>query len=68
MSIYGTCYFDSKPSAYRYYKNASGATKGEVDNKFAEGTIFVGYPKDLKPGDKVSLIPGEGRYQITTAD
>lgn len=65
---YGTSHFISKDAAIRYYKDYEGSyadAKRAVERKLAEGSIHIGPPTRLKPGAKVTVIRGEGRYQVT---
>ena len=66
MARVGTCYFDSKTSAYRYYK-PYGCTREDVNAKFDDGDIHVGYPP-IKNGDKIGLDTKEGRYYIESSN
>lgn len=66
--IYGTSHFVNKDAAIRYYKDYEGSyadAKRAVESKLAEGSIHIGPPTRLKPGAKVTVIRGEGRYQVT---
>jgi hypothetical protein len=63
---FGTCHFTTKAAAIRYYSNYNGYNRGnriEVERKIAEGEIYIG-PPTLKPGETLSVIPGEDRYAI----
>lgn len=60
---YGTCHFDSKRSANRYYKNESGLTPDQVQEKINEGSIVIGYPVKRKETDFIYL-DSDGRYGI----
>lgn len=59
---YGTAYFVSKSEAINYYK-PYGYSSHSVERKLADGEIHTGKPP-LQPGDKLSVIRDEGRYQI----
>lgn len=61
---YGTAYFVSQAEAVNYYK-PYGYDSYQVYMKLMEGEIHVGKPP-LQPGDKLSVIRDEGRYQITS--
>lgn len=63
MTITGTSHFVSMTAAIRYY-DQYGCSVNEVETKLADGEIHIGKP-DLKPGQTLSVIPNEGRYQIT---
>ncbi|WP_432263267.1 hypothetical protein [Cupriavidus sp. TMH.W2] len=60
MMVIGTSYFESRAAADRYYREY-GYPDAEIP--LAEGAIQIGRPM-LKPGEMLSIIPGEGRYQI----
>lgn len=61
---YGTSYFTSRRAAERYYSGPVwDDPKDVVTRKLAEGEIHIGKPP-LKPGQRLSVIPSEGRYQI----
>lgn len=60
---FGTSNFQSEDWARFYYKRLSHSAQ-DVRRKIASGEISIGRPT-LQPGDELSLIPGEGRYQIT---
>lgn len=62
---YGTCYFISLDAARLYYK-PYGYDNKAVNQKINTGEIHIGKPT-LKPGETLSIIPGEGRYQIEEA-
>ncbi len=66
VTRWGTSYFVSRRAAERYYKpyaEHGDDVKAWVGRKLAEGEIHIGVPH-LKDGEKLSIIPGEGRYQI----
>ncbi len=67
MSSYGTPYFLSAGNAYAYYKSQFPQTTKKniewVNHKLNEKEIFIGRPK-LKSNEFLSIIKGEGRYQI----
>lgn len=65
-STYGTSYFVSLAAAVRYYRDY-GYDKRGVQRKIAEGEIHVGKPP-LKSGDRLSVIDGGTRYQITEGE
>ncbi len=58
----GTAHFVSFAAAMRYYETSIPG----INDKLEAGEIFIG-PPNLKPGEKLSVIPGEGRYQIEEA-
>jgi len=59
---YGTNHFLNADAAVAYYAD-QGIPAIDVARKLKDGEIAIGKP-DAKPGQRVSLIPGEGRYQI----
>lgn len=64
----GTSHFVSLTAARAYYSPydpdlTAEELKAWIDRKVAEGEIHIGKPT-LQPGQKLSVIPGEGRYQI----
>ncbi len=59
---WGTAYFVSYKTAIAYYR-LQGESPYDVRRKVKEGLIHIGKPP-LKPGDKLSVIPVEGRYMI----
>lgn len=59
---FGTSHFVSREAAVRYYAEY-GENAADVDRKLREGIIAIGAPK-VKRYEKLSIIPGEGRYQI----
>lgn len=59
---WGTSYFVSHEAARRYYR-ATHPHDDTVNRKLAEGEIHIGKPP-LKDGQRLSVIPDEGRYQI----
>lgn len=64
MTTYGTSHFLSLGAAFRYYRDY-GETPAQVNRKIAEGLIHIGRPS-CKPGERVVILPSEGRYAITT--
>lgn len=60
---FGTSYFVSRHAAERYYSAYEDDAPRAVARKLAAGEIHIGKPS-LKPGQRLSVIPGEGRYQI----
>lgn len=62
---YGTSYFVSQEAAERYYRKQTCNAKYTVQRKLREGEIHIGEPP-LQPGDRLSVIRDEGRYQIDT--
>jgi hypothetical protein len=66
MIIIGTAYFRSRAAAVRYYARQH-VDAVNVDRKITAREIHIGKPPVLA-GDKVTLIPGEGRYQIERAE
>jgi len=60
---HGTSHFVSRAAAIEYYRPYGYTTK-DVDNELIEGAIRIGEPP-LEDGDVLSIIKGEGRYQIT---
>lgn len=64
VTRWGTSYFVSRRAAERYFRHYHYEDiKATITRKLAEGDIHIGKPP-LEPGDKLSVIPGEGRYQI----
>lgn len=62
-TTFGTSHFTSFSDACDYYRNYD-LTSHEVDQKVKDGEISIG-PPPLKEGQTLSVIRGEGRYQIT---
>lgn len=60
---YGTSHFISRVAACQYYAAYEPNSEDTVARKLEAGEIHIGKP-DLKPGQRLSIIPGEGRYQI----
>lgn len=60
--IVGTSHFRSRAAARRYFAR-QGEDAAVVARKLAEGLIHIGKPP-VKTGEVLSLIKGEGRYQI----
>lgn len=60
---WGTSHFVSRRAAERYYSATEADPAGAVARKLADGEIHIG-PPALKPDQRLSVIPGEGRYQI----
>lgn len=60
---WGTSYFVGREAAERYYGQFYGDPATAVTRKIAEGEIHIGKPP-LKPGERLTVIPGEGRYMI----
>lgn len=58
----GTPNFVDFDAAVAYYK-PYGFDAKSVDRKLREGEIHIGAPR-IMPGQKLTVIPGEGRYQI----
>lgn len=64
---WGTSHFVSRQAAERYYRDYGYADVAEaVTRKIADGEIHIGKPA-LLAGQSLSIIPGEGRYQIDDA-
>lgn len=65
-TTHGTSYFVDRIAAFNYY-SAQGYTytRDEISQKIAAGEISTGEPP-LQKGDTLSVIAGEGRYQITS--
>jgi hypothetical protein len=60
----GTSHFVSRQAAERYYRDYGYSDVAEaVARKIADGEIHIGKPA-LLVGQTLSVIPGEGRYQI----
>jgi hypothetical protein len=59
----GTSYFVSRVAACQYYAAYEPNSEDAVVRKIAAGEIHIGKPP-LQPGQRLSIIPGEGRYQI----
>lgn len=64
----GTSHFISETAARAYYSQYDPDLTAEelaawIRQKLQEGEIHIGEPT-LKPGEKLSVIPGEGRYAI----
>ncbi|AQH05589.1 hypothetical protein A9R05_41950 (plasmid) [Burkholderia sp. KK1] len=60
MMIIGTCHFESRVAADLYYRQY-GYDGAEL--QIQEGSIRIG-PPSIAAGERLSIIPGEGRYQI----
>lgn len=58
----GTNHFVSRFFAINYYKSY-GFTEKDVENKIKEAAIVIG-PPNLKKGEILAIIKGEGRYAI----
>lgn len=61
----GTAYFPTLDDAVKYY-SVNPYTPEEVKTKVANGTIFIGQPSNLKPGERAVIVnekPGR-RYHI----
>lgn len=63
---YGTSYFVSLDFAILYYR-PYGYDRQGVKQKINAGEIHIGKPV-LKPGETLSVIPDEGRYQAETRE
>lgn len=66
----GTSHFISLGAAQRYYAPYEGGIEDAVhaaNRKLDAGEIHIGKPS-LKVGETLSVVPGEGRYQITVED
>lgn len=67
MTRWGTSYFVSLRTALAYYRPYCSGTKAElaemVGQKLKEGSIHIGKPS-TKAGETLSVVAGEGRYQI----
>lgn len=61
-TIYGTSHFVTKLAAIKYYSDY-GFSRSDVLTKISNGEISIGAP-NLKEGERLSIIKGEGRYQI----
>ena len=62
----GTSHFESEQSAvnYYYWQGYYESTVGQVvAEKIRKGEITIGPPK-IKEGERLRIIPGEGRYEI----
>lgn len=59
---WGTSHFINLRAAERYYARQHESA-ARVATKIAEGEIHIGAPA-LKPGQRLSIIHGEGRYQV----
>jgi hypothetical protein len=59
---FGTHRFVSLAAAEKYFA-AYGDSPADVKRKISEGSIALG-PPPPKRGERVTVIPGEGRYQI----
>jgi predicted RNA methylase len=59
----GTSNFVSKATADRYYREMGYS---DASKAIADGAIQIGAPR-VSEGQTLSVIPGEGRYQITEA-
>lgn len=69
----GTSHFVDLIAARRYYADQEPVGRGSrehvaklVAEKLNAGEIHLGKPA-TKPGETISIIPGEGRYAITSA-
>lgn len=67
MTKWGTSCFVSRQAAEDYYRpyvqGSPKDLKAAVAEKIMAGHIYIGKPS-LKDGERLSVIPGEGRYQI----
>lgn len=64
----GTSHFETLYAARRYYRDYDPSLSPKELNKWVAdklnaGEIHIGAP-EVKPGQRLSIIPGEGRYQI----
>lgn len=59
---YGTSHFVSRGFANLYYARQH-EMRADVQRKLDAAEIHIGEPA-LKPGQRLSIIPGEGRYAI----
>lgn len=67
-TTYGTANFVSKATAIRYYQPYFYEnTAVAVEQKIAEGEIFIGPPK-VKPGETLSIIDDGTRYAVTEGE
>lgn len=62
----GTCHFVDMQAAVAYYAR-QGFSIEDVRYKRSAGDFKIGKPS-LKVGQRLSIIPGEGRYQIEDAE
>ncbi len=60
--IWGSDHFVSRRAARAYYAR-QGYDAADVAAKFEAGEIHVGKPA-VKPGERLGMIPGEGRYAV----
>ena len=72
MDITGTSHFVSTHSAIEYYRPYEPNMNdwellALIVSKLSAGEISIGKP-ELKPGQTLSVIKGEGRYAIHTPD
>tara|TARA_R110000751_G_scaffold63539_1_gene131035 strand:- start:695 stop:922 length:228 start_codon:yes stop_codon:yes gene_type:complete len=64
----GTSHFESEQAAVNYYKWYDKDTVGsDVMEKIRKGEITIG-PPELKDGERLEIIKGEGRYAIIASD
>lgn len=68
----GTSHFETLYAARRYYRDYDPSLSPKelhkwVADKLHAGEIHIGAP-EVKPGQRLSVIPGEGRYQIEEID
>jgi predicted RNA methylase len=64
MQSTSTCHFTSRAAADLYFRDYGF---DDASIQIAEGSIYIGEPP-LRPGQTLSVIPGEGRYCINTPD
>lgn len=68
MTTHGTANFVSKATAIRYYQPYFFEnTAVAVEQKIAEGEIFIGQP-ELRPGETLSIIDDGARYAVTEGE
>ena len=69
--IVGTSHFESEQAAVNYYYYCSDYDKDtvgrDVMDKIRKGEITIG-PPELKDGERLEIIKGEGRYAIIASD
>lgn len=68
----GTSHFETLYAARRYYRDYDPSLSPKELNKWVAdklnaGEIHIGAP-EVKPGQRLSIIAGEGRYQIEELD
>tara|TARA_R110002051_G_scaffold320127_1_gene405011 strand:+ start:166 stop:399 length:234 start_codon:yes stop_codon:yes gene_type:complete len=66
----GTSHFESEQAAVNYYYSQcydKDTVGRDVMEKIERGEITIG-PPELKDGERLEIIKGEGRYAIIASD